>query len=520
MDEFEQMLAEMAQQKRAQQQAQHLLGGALGEGPARPSDLQVQPANQPVPAPVPETVGFEAKMLPGQQPRYSQESPRLVGVTGDATAQTPQFQTSTRWGSTSNKLDKGWMEDYRLSQEMLGRQLEHRTQQTEEQAGRVEGLSKELATDQKERSDFYATVRDDYVKRNIDPKETKLFKMVEAQAAKEAEGVDDEKWWGTRDDAQKFFAVLATALGGFAQGLSGGRVQNTAAQMISKAIDRNIAAQKSNLMAGRAGIASQQGLLAAVYRRVGDIDRSANIARVGLITLAQSRMKQMEASGAKTMASVNAGVTAAQMNVNKAMAMVQLTKKSITGGGSRTPVNPADAAMKAAQLRILNLRGDALEGAGAAKKGKALGVVMGQLAPDMSQVESLAKQQADTNVGEYVVGQVAGWFGIGTAAGATEAARNAITMGYVKAYQGARASDMDLKMFKRLVPQTISTLKGYSRALQTMEAMAIKNFASDLYKAQGEGQISPEKSIQLLAQKKAMAKAVTGQLMAIYESGQ
>lgn len=58
--------------------------------------------------------------------------------------------------------------------------------------------------------------------------------------------VDPDRWWHSRSTPQKVMAFLASMLGGFVEGHTGGKVKNGAVKLIQQAIDRDIAAQRMN----------------------------------------------------------------------------------------------------------------------------------------------------------------------------------------------------------------------------------------------------------------------------------
>ena len=77
-------------------------------------------------------------------------------------------------------------------------------------------------------------------------------------------------------------------MGGFTEGWTGGKIPNAAAKMIKEAIDRDIAAQRANIVAKQGSARMQQGLVGMLYNKLGDIDRSAQLTRIALM----EQMKQ------------------------------------------------------------------------------------------------------------------------------------------------------------------------------------------------------------------------------------
>lgn len=85
-----------------------------------------------------------------------------------------------------------------------------------------------------------------------------------------AQKIDPEHFWQTRSTPQKIMAVIASALGGFVQGVHGGR--NGPADIIQQAIQDDISAQRANVENKWAGVHAKHSLLADRAQRYGSLD--------------------------------------------------------------------------------------------------------------------------------------------------------------------------------------------------------------------------------------------------------
>ncbi len=88
--------------------------------------------------------------------------------------------------------------------------------------------------------------------------------------------LDPGRWWKNRGAGRSILALIGLGLGAFAEGYSGGKLKNRAAEMIERAIDRDIDAQKSDMWNKRAALKGKQTLYGMARQRFGD-DRQAEM---------------------------------------------------------------------------------------------------------------------------------------------------------------------------------------------------------------------------------------------------
>jgi hypothetical protein len=91
--------------------------------------------------------------------------------------------------------------------------------------------------------------------------------------------VDPAKFWKDGGALRGVMSVMAIGLGAFAQGWSGGKIPNTALNMLDKAVERDIQSQISNIANRRAGIADKRTLYAMARERFGDAKQAEMFAR-------------------------------------------------------------------------------------------------------------------------------------------------------------------------------------------------------------------------------------------------
>jgi len=108
--------------------------------------------------------------------------------------------------------------------------------------------------------------------------------------------INPDAYYQNQNTFQKILSAIAIGLGGFVQGYSGGRIPNTALQIINSAIERDIQAQKANLASKRAAIGERRNLLAMARERFADEKQAEDWVRA---TLQQQVAAQARRFGAE-----------------------------------------------------------------------------------------------------------------------------------------------------------------------------------------------------------------------------
>ena len=102
----------------------------------------------------------------------------------------------------------------------------------------------------------------------------RLRDMDELKAEIAATKIDPARYWSQGSGFGQALSLLAVALGGFAQGYSGGRIPNTALDQLNDSINKDIEAQKASLANKRGVLAEAQNIYGIARQKFGD-DQSA-----------------------------------------------------------------------------------------------------------------------------------------------------------------------------------------------------------------------------------------------------
>lgn len=127
----------------------------------------------------------------------------------------------------------------------------------EDQAKRFESMRAEFDESQNKRLADMDELRADIAKTKIDP----------------------SQYWSKGSGFGQALSLLSVAIGGFAKGWSGGRLENTGLKMLDQAIDRDIAAQRDNLSTKRGLLAESQSVFSMARQRFGDDQAAAEFTK-------------------------------------------------------------------------------------------------------------------------------------------------------------------------------------------------------------------------------------------------
>ena len=107
----------------------------------------------------------------------------------------------------------------------------------------------------------------------------RLADMDELRADIARTKIDPSQYWSKGSGFGQALSLLSVAIGGFAKGYSGGRLENTGLKMLDQAIDRDIAAQRDNLTTKRGLLAESQSVFSMARQRFGDDQAAAEFTK-------------------------------------------------------------------------------------------------------------------------------------------------------------------------------------------------------------------------------------------------
>ena len=253
-------------------------------------------------------------------------------------------------------------------------------------------------------------------------------------------------------------AAFATALGAFAQGITGSKIPNTAMQIINSAIDRDIFAQKEEMRKRKDVLMNKNNIYAQMMKRFGD-ERIAEQAAINMgYKAAQMKIGELATrfKGAQQQAAAQQLIAQAENNYaagnTKLAQLVQQRQARLSAGAKGTS-------------EAKNLFGQAL-----------------------AEVDNLRQKFKEMGRGEAAWGYLMGMFGpeaqisfSGDTAAQYGAARYAVAQFVNKAFSGARGSDRDLAAVMARIPQHINAAMDKEKGLKL-----IADLERSLQRAAGE----------------------------------
>jgi len=167
----------------------------------------------------------------------------------------------------------------------------------------------------------------------------------DAEAKKLAnERIDPDHWWSSRSTGQKIAGFIAAIVGGLVQGRTGSP-RNSGLDMINQEIDRDIDAQKANLANRRDNLGIQRGLVADLYARTGDLERSAEIAGIAARQRAMADLEHQLGSYDRNGKTAHIIVNALQAGRSEA----QVARDRRTAADHKIQMDKADLLLKEAK---------------------------------------------------------------------------------------------------------------------------------------------------------------------------
>ena len=285
-------------------------------------------------------------------------------------------------------------------------------------------------------------------------------------------------------------AAFATAIGAFAQGISGGKIPNTALQIINGAINRDIFAQKEEMRKRKDVLMNKNNIFAQMMKRFGD-ERIAEQAAINMgYNVAKMKIEEL-ATRFK-----GAGQQAA------AQQLIAQAENKFAEGSTRLA--------QLVQQRQARLTAGA-KGASEAKN------LFGQA---LAEVGNLRQKFKELGKGEAVFSYLMGMFGpeaqisfSDDTASQYAAARFAVAQFVNKAFSGARGSDRDLAAVMARIPQSINAAMDKEKGLKL-----IADLEKSLQRAAGDKGYLVEGDIARYYDQQKGGKAKTNQGLVTFQA--
>ena len=224
--------------------------------PEPPADVMTGQSVAPSPAAAPLPSLLAARAAPALRAATAHYAPRapadtLLGLQGEALRIGSQ---GTLADLTANIAEQRALA---TAQERADAASANAAVVDEEQAKRFEAMRAEFDESQNKRLADMDELRADIAKTKIDP----------------------SQYWSKGSGFGQALSLLSVAIGGFAKGWSGGRLENTGLKMLDQAIDRDIAAQRDNLTTKRGLLAESQSVFSMARQRFGDDQAAAEFTK-------------------------------------------------------------------------------------------------------------------------------------------------------------------------------------------------------------------------------------------------
>lgn len=170
--------------------------------------------------------------------------------------------------------------------------------------------------------------------------------------------VDPDHWWSTRTAGQRVSLGIAAALSGFVAGFRGQSGPNAVVALTQQLVDRDIKLQLTDIAKKGKEASEERGVVADLYRRLGDIRQAEVQGRIMLTEGLKTKLDQISATAAAPLARENARLSSLQLDLQilgLKQTAFQQSQDRVTGSKSssstsqRAPLAAVLAKMQAAQ---------------------------------------------------------------------------------------------------------------------------------------------------------------------------
>lgn len=341
----------------------------------------------------------------------------------------------------------------------------------------------------------------------------RMTEMDALQAEVRATKIDPSNYFSSQPAWAKVLSLISVGLGGFAQGYSGGRLPNTALDMLNRAIDQDIEAQKANLATKRGAVAEAGNMYGLARQRLGDDRAAAEWVRSQQREMVANTLRRFEAEARDPQLQNKAaqlavkyeteaqqgrlGIAAMRAGEDERRRAAQAAAMAAAQRGPSLKDLEAMARIKKLEAETGAIQGEAGVGPGGAVTGKRAAELQARYVPSLGAIAGSPKQADDLNEGiaaaertKQVLGEMkrlrlegsTGGFGVDRAR--YEALR---TDAIASSNRAARLGALDkgtLDLLEKSIPeaalvssdaQAAAKLDAASQALDTGRAASIRN---------------------------------------------
>jgi len=195
-----------------------------------------------------------------------------------------------------------------------------------------EKLINDAATQAKEYDDKVKLLSDERAKASEDHLKNlnAMQKEVEAKAT-----INPNRFWETRSTGQKVSAILGIMLGGLGGGFSGRPGENKGLEMLNRAIDADIDAQKANYANARGSLEDKKSAYALAMGELGNQQAATIAAKSSALGVIELKLKALSANATSGEAKAKADIALGQIAEEKAKLNAGLTQQVQAATASR-----------------------------------------------------------------------------------------------------------------------------------------------------------------------------------------
>ena len=306
--------------------------------------------------------------------------------------------------------------------------------------------------------------------------------------------IDPGRLYGNMSTGTRIASGIALALGAFGAAASGG--QNMAMQVIDKAIERDIDAQKANLDTKKSVITAKRGMYDDFMKMLGNEDAAKLAEEIRLGKIAESRIKGILETSKNPIIQANAEKMLAERQASTAQKVAELQK-----------VTTSDQVLKQSETKPLIAK--------SADRPPATDAINTKITSHASQIKNLNELRDFMNSGKTKSGPIAGrwtdladYFGIANASEATATARiRELLADKIRALSGASTTESEREFLKGLMPALKDSPAAFMAKLNNQLNKTERDY-DDMYKQFGNMYTLPERIVETRAEKSAKEKSL------------